>query len=39
MSAAEEIYVVREKLLTGSQLEQYSVARILILVSEYTDTS
>ncbi|KOB73025.1 Integrator complex subunit 5, partial [Operophtera brumata] len=32
MSAAEEIYVVREKLLTGSQLEQYSVARMLILV-------
>ncbi|CAH0727969.1 unnamed protein product, partial [Brenthis ino] len=33
MSAAEEINVIREKLLTGNQLEQYSIARILILVS------
>ncbi|XP_049865690.1 integrator complex subunit 5 [Pectinophora gossypiella] len=33
MSAAEEINTVREKLLTGTQLEQYSLARILILVS------
>ncbi|CAH2075039.1 unnamed protein product, partial [Iphiclides podalirius] len=31
-SAAEEIDIVREKLLTGNQLEQYSIARILILV-------
>ncbi|XP_068630390.1 integrator complex subunit 5 isoform X2 [Battus philenor] len=31
-SAAEEISTVREKLLTGNQLEQYSIARILILV-------
>lgn len=34
MSAAEEIDIVREKLLTGSQLEQYSLARILVLVSK-----
>ncbi|XP_045764485.1 integrator complex subunit 5 [Maniola jurtina] len=33
MSAAEEISIVREKLLTGNQLEQYSIARILIIVS------
>ncbi|KAL0892452.1 hypothetical protein ABMA27_015562, partial [Loxostege sticticalis] len=32
-SAAEEINIVREKLLTGNKLEQYSLARILILVS------
>lgn len=31
-SAADQIGVVRERLLTGVQLEQYSVARILILV-------
>ncbi|CAK1603882.1 unnamed protein product [Parnassius mnemosyne] len=42
-SAAEEIEIVREKLLTGNQLEQYSVARILILVcynlpSEFVST-
>lgn len=33
-SAAEEINIVREKLLTGNKLEQYSLARILILVSK-----
>ncbi|CAH2107656.1 unnamed protein product [Euphydryas editha] len=33
MSAAEEINIIREKLLIGNQLEQYSIARILILVS------
>ncbi|KAI5645174.1 integrator complex subunit 5 [Phthorimaea operculella] len=33
LSAGEEINIVREKLLTGTQLEQYSLARILILVS------
>ncbi|XP_041976099.1 integrator complex subunit 5 [Aricia agestis] len=33
MSAAEEIDIMREKLLDGNQLEQYSIARILILVS------
>ncbi|XP_046960699.1 integrator complex subunit 5 [Vanessa cardui] len=43
MSAAEEINIVREKLLTGNQLEQYSIARILILVcynlpSEFVST-
>ncbi|XP_053602344.1 integrator complex subunit 5 [Plodia interpunctella] len=32
VSAAEEIDIVREKLLTGNKLEQYSLARILILV-------
>ncbi|XP_028161346.1 integrator complex subunit 5 isoform X1 [Ostrinia furnacalis] len=32
-SAAEEINIVREKLLIGNKLEQYSLARILILVS------
>ncbi|RVE46614.1 hypothetical protein evm_008747 [Chilo suppressalis] len=32
-SAAEESSVVREKLLTGNQLERYSLARVLILVS------
>ncbi|CAG4936851.1 unnamed protein product [Colias eurytheme] len=31
-STAEEINIVREKLLVGNQLEQYSIARILILV-------
>ncbi|CAH0699725.1 unnamed protein product [Spodoptera exigua] len=33
MSAAEEINIVRDKLLDGNQLEKYSLARILILVS------
>ncbi|XP_039749082.1 integrator complex subunit 5 [Pararge aegeria] len=33
MSAAEEISIIREKLLVGNQLEQYSIARILIIVS------
>ncbi|KAJ0180096.1 hypothetical protein K1T71_004687 [Dendrolimus kikuchii] len=42
-SAAEEINIVREKLLVGNQLEQYSLARILILVgynlpSEFVST-
>ncbi|KPJ15933.1 hypothetical protein RR48_09979 [Papilio machaon] len=42
-SAAEEIATVRERLLTGNQLEQYSLARILILVgstlpSEFVST-
>ncbi|XP_026328959.1 integrator complex subunit 5-like, partial [Hyposmocoma kahamanoa] len=42
-SAAEEINIVREKLLIGNQLEQYSLARILILVcynlpSEFVST-
>ncbi|KAJ8732254.1 hypothetical protein PYW08_014984 [Mythimna loreyi] len=32
-SAAEEISIVRDKLLDGNQLEKYSLARILILVS------
>ncbi|XP_022816615.1 integrator complex subunit 5 isoform X1 [Spodoptera litura] len=32
-SAAEEINIVRDKLLDGNQLEKYSLARILILVS------
>ncbi|CAK1553432.1 unnamed protein product [Leptosia nina] len=32
ISAGEEINIVREKLLVGNQLEQYSIARILILV-------
>lgn len=31
-SAAEEINIVKHKLLIGNQLEQYSLARILILV-------
>ncbi|VVD05094.1 unnamed protein product [Leptidea sinapis] len=31
-STAEEIGIVREKLLEGNQLEQYSTARIIILV-------
>lgn len=35
-SAAEEINIVRDKLLDGNQLEQYSLARILILVSKFT---
>ncbi|XP_045534230.1 integrator complex subunit 5 [Papilio machaon] len=43
ISAAEEIATVRERLLTGNQLEQYSLARILILVgstlpSEFVST-
>lgn len=33
-SAAEEIDTLREKLLSGNQLEQYSVARLLIIVCE-----
>ncbi|PZC83876.1 hypothetical protein B5X24_HaOG206625 [Helicoverpa armigera] len=33
VSAAEEINIVRDKLLDGNQLEKYSLARILILVS------
>ncbi|XP_059048319.1 LOW QUALITY PROTEIN: integrator complex subunit 5 [Achroia grisella] len=42
-SVAEEIDLIREKLLTGNQLEQYSLARILILVcnnlpSEFVNT-
>ncbi|XP_013134455.1 PREDICTED: uncharacterized protein LOC106100217 [Papilio polytes] len=42
-SAAEEITMVRERLLTGNQLEQNSLARILILVgsilpSEFVST-
>ncbi|XP_075970219.1 integrator complex subunit 5 omd isoform X2 [Anticarsia gemmatalis] len=32
-SAAEEINIVRDKLLDGNQLEKYSLARILIVVS------
>ncbi|XP_022125760.1 integrator complex subunit 5 [Pieris rapae] len=32
ISTGEEINIVREKLLDGNQLEQYSIARILILV-------
>ncbi|CAG9785264.1 unnamed protein product [Diatraea saccharalis] len=42
-SAAEESDLVREKLLTGNQLERYSLARVLILVgynlpSEFVST-
>ncbi|VVD05093.1 unnamed protein product [Leptidea sinapis] len=42
-STAEEIGIVREKLLEGNQLEQYSTARIIILVcynqpSEFVST-
>ncbi|KAI8428682.1 hypothetical protein MSG28_007403 [Choristoneura fumiferana] len=42
-SAAEEAPVLRERLLVGNQLEQYTVARLLILVccklpSEYVNT-
>ncbi|XP_060801009.1 integrator complex subunit 5 [Amyelois transitella] len=42
-SAAEEIDIVREKLLTGNKLEQFSLTRILILVcynlpSEFVST-
>ncbi|XP_061378023.1 integrator complex subunit 5 isoform X2 [Danaus plexippus] len=33
ISCAEEINILREKLLVGNRLEQYSIARILILVS------
>ncbi|CAG9115822.1 unnamed protein product [Plutella xylostella] len=42
-SASEEMFVLRETVLTGSQLEQYSAARIIILVcynlpSEFVNT-
>ncbi|XP_072940558.1 integrator complex subunit 5 isoform X2 [Epargyreus clarus] len=42
-SAAEEIHILRDKLLDGNQLEQYSIARVLILVcynqpSEFVST-
>lgn len=37
-SAAEEINIVRDKLLEGNQLEKYSLARILIVVSKYICT-
>lgn len=42
-SAAEEIHMIREKLLDGNQLEKYSLARLLILIcynqpSEFVST-